>query len=119
MTDYRPQQEISRCPVTGYRRRAISFKQVHSGDAKVFEIFYRVEYLTENGETINTAPFLPYDLCFYVTEENKVDANGTVVSEGGIMGEYEFYVLAIKSGGDFFALQQAAIPILDANQRFN
>ena len=114
------QKSISNCPLTGTARRVTIYRQIHDAKARTFELFCEVEYLNSEGEVIKSPPFLPVVKAFTVSDKYMVNENG-IVSPDGVISEYNFYVNAINENlsGGYFGLQNAAIPVLDNNKRFD
>jgi hypothetical protein len=109
---------ISNSPLNGLRRK-VSITGLNWNVAmKTVFIDTEVEYVNQQGNSIVSNEPTTYIKSFVITNENKVNGDGQV-SPQGTVGEYDFYIAALRSGVGFFTLLEQSLTVLDTNGRFN
>lgn len=111
--------EISKSPLNGFRRLATILSTYADYSDKQVIVSVRVDYLDNEGNLKESGEATHYHVDLIVNNENKVNERGEVVTQGGVWGEFDYYVAAINGGANFFDIQIQAIKGLDENGRFN
>lgn len=102
---------ISDCPVSGLPRQFENIKFLRDEAERRIVISGDVETLF-NGDIFKTESYE-----FAATDAHMVDETGTVVEEGGVMTEYDWYnQMAIQVIDPHV---KTTVETLDANNRFN
>lgn len=102
---------LTDCPVSGLPRQFKNIKFLRDEAERRIVISGEVETLV-NGEVFKTDPYE-----FAATDKHMVDETGTVVEEGGIMTEYDYYNLMATQVIDPHI--KTAVEGLDSKGRFN
>lgn len=111
-------KEISNSPYNGLQRRAYLLSSEFRPFEEQIIVKYLVQYI-KDGEILTAPGINGYEKVFIIDRNHMVDEGGNVVQEGGIATEFDFYVMAINNGYNYFTQHEDAITILDANGRFN